>query len=157
MIRLQNLNEYQIILAHILDIMRHSFGDVATIARVKIECPGKSLRCIYTNSCTPSHEECPLITSSVPMYFAHSARMNSHNCCRELLGDGEFLGVKNFDCSTGSIVSQGSFREMVRIRKFLRQDTSRSRDVLLSNICGSFCAGKDEEFPGRDVGPGRCR
>lgn len=99
MIRLQNLNENQIVLSNILNIMRHPLRNISTIPRMIIERSRRSLSCIYTNSRISSCEKVPFVASSMPMDFAHSARIHGYDCGGKFVGDGEGFWIEDFDGS----------------------------------------------------------
>lgn len=122
MIRLQYLDEHYIVPPNIFNVMCHALGDVPTIPRMIVKRPRCSLCRIYTDPRIASYEEVPLVTSGVPVDLTHSSGMHRDNCGREFLSDGEGFWIEDFDSSTGGIMSERGFGEVVGVGKLLRNN-----------------------------------
>lgn len=112
LIRLQNLQEHQVLISRILNIMTIRLREIAHITRAVIERSRRRRRREQRRAGLTLDEKRPLVTGWMPVDLAHAAGFHGHDCGGEVCGDGEGDGVDNFHRSTGDFVG-GLLGEMV--------------------------------------------
>lgn len=99
----ENLQElHGLVLAQILDVVRHPLGHDAHIAGYIVERPRRTARRKDGNSRPTSDEEGPLVRRWVPVHLTQAARIDEHVGRRDPSRDREVARVGDPDFAAGS-------------------------------------------------------
>src|SRR5215211_3421809 len=83
MVAAEHLQEAQRLLPRVLDVVAHSEGDVAHVARLVVEGPCLSARGENGHAPAPADVILPLVGVGVPVQLAHRARLHLHKRGRD--------------------------------------------------------------------------
>lgn len=143
MIRLQNLQNNQLLLPRILNIMTIRLWEIRHITRQIIKRRSLPRRREQRRSTAALNEKSPFITRRMPMNLPQPSGFDSDQCSRKPRCDWEAQRVNDLDASAFELLGW-LFGEVVRITLGLGHGPRGSGDVLCLDVAGCWCAGEDE-------------